>query len=96
MQADAILPGQTVVIVDDIIATGGRLRSIIRIQAGKLTRTLLCNTHLFAGGSAAAAGELAEKQGGKVLEYLFVAEETSLGGSAKLSAPVHSVVKFPE
>jgi len=41
MQADAILPGQTVVIVDDIIATGAqRLRSIL-IQAENLTRTFL-------------------------------------------------------
>jgi adenine/guanine phosphoribosyltransferase-like PRPP-binding protein len=32
MQADAILPGQTVVIVDDIIATGARLCSI-QVQA---------------------------------------------------------------
>jgi len=69
MQADAILPGQTVVIVDDIIATGG---------------------------SAAAAGELVAKQSGKVLEYIFVAEATSLGGRAKLSAPVYSIVKFDE
>ena len=94
MQADAISPGQTVVIVDDIIATGARLRSTL-IQNRKLTQTLSCNTPLFAGGSAAAACELAEKQGGKVLQYLFVAEASFLGGSAKLAAPVYSIVKFP-
>jgi adenine phosphoribosyltransferase len=48
----------------------------------------------FAGGSAAAAGELVGKQSGKVLEYIFVAEATSLAGRAKLSAPVYSIVKF--
>jgi len=69
MQADAIVPGQTVIIVDDIIATGG---------------------------SAAAAGELVAKQGGAMLKYLFVAEATSLGGAAKLDAPVYSIVKFDD
>jgi len=67
MQVDAIESGQTVIIVDDIIATGE---------------------------SAAAAGELAAKQGGTVLKYLFVAEVTSLEGPAKLGAPVYSIVKF--
>ena len=50
----------------------------------------------FAGGSAAAAGELVEKQGGTVLKYLFVAEATYLGGAAKLGAPVYSIAKFDD
>ncbi|KAI0285067.1 phosphoribosyltransferase-like protein [Russula aff. rugulosa BPL654] len=66
MQADAISPGQTVVIIDDVIATGG---------------------------SAAAAGELVEKLGGELLQYLFIAEVTSLGGRSKLKAPVYSIVQ---
>ncbi|KAI0303105.1 phosphoribosyltransferase-like protein [Russula brevipes] len=69
MQADAITPGQTVVIVDDILATGG---------------------------SAAAAGELVAKQGGKLLGHLFIAEVTFLEGSAKLSAPTYSIIQLNE
>ncbi|KAI9510473.1 phosphoribosyltransferase-like protein [Russula earlei] len=69
MQADAIVPGQTVVIVDDILATGG---------------------------SAAAAGELVAKQGGKVLQYLFIAEVTCLKGSTKLNAPSYSITQLDE
>ncbi|KAI0002958.1 phosphoribosyltransferase-like protein [Russula compacta] len=69
MQADAIAPGQTVVIVDDIIATGG---------------------------SAAAAGELVAKQGGKLLQYLFIAEITFLGGMAQLNAPSYSIIQLDE
>ncbi|KAI0301836.1 phosphoribosyltransferase-like protein [Multifurca ochricompacta] len=67
MQVDAIMPGQTVVVVDDIIATGG---------------------------SAAAAGELVTKQGGNLLEYLFIGEVDSLKGSAKLNAPTYSMIQF--
>ncbi|CCM05643.1 uncharacterized protein FIBRA_07873 [Fibroporia radiculosa] len=66
MQADAIRPGQTIIIVDDLIATGG---------------------------SAKAAGQLAAKLGGKVLEYLFIIELSYLKGSQMLDAPVYSMVK---
>lgn len=69
MQINAISPGQTVVIVDDIIATGG---------------------------SAAAAGDLVTKQGGKLLQHLFIAELTSLKGRDKLSAPAYSIIQFDE
>jgi adenine phosphoribosyltransferase len=65
MQADSIKPGQNVVIVDDIIATGG---------------------------SAAAAGELVDKQGGKVMEYLFILELLFLKGRDKLNAPAFTLL----
>lgn len=69
MQAGAIVPGQTVVIVDDIIATGG---------------------------SAAAAGDLVTKQGGKLLKNIFIAEVTSLKGKDKLNTPTYSIVQVDE
>lgn len=50
----------------------------------------------YAGGSAAAAGELVLKQGGKLLQYLFIAEVTLLEGSAKLNAPVYTVLQLTE
>ena len=37
MQADAIAPGQTVVIVDDVIATGAHIRLLLDTMTG-LTR----------------------------------------------------------
>lgn len=60
IQADAIPEGSTVVVIDDIIATGG---------------------------SAAAAGELVEKVGGKLLEFDFVMQLDFLKGVEKLPAP---------
>lgn len=47
----------------------------------------------YTGGSAFAAGELIEKCGGKVLEYLFIIELEFLKGAAKLNAPTWSIVK---
>jgi adenine phosphoribosyltransferase len=91
MQADAISPGQTVVIIDDVIATGAYC--YLNITNSTDDRFL---TRRFAGGSAAAAGELVEKLGGKLLQYLFIAEITSLGGQSKLKAPVYSMFQFDE
>lgn len=56
----------------------------------------LANFPRFVGGSAAAAGELVEKLGGKLLQYLFIAEIASLGGKSKLKAPVYSMVQLDE
>lgn len=60
VQEGVIPKGANVVIVDDILATGG---------------------------SASAAGELVEKSGAKVVEFLFVMELTFLNGKDKLNAP---------
>lgn len=65
MQKDVIQPGQTVLVVDDIIATGG---------------------------SAAAAGQLVEKLGGKLIGYLFILELDFLKGRDKLTAPVYTLL----
>ena len=40
-----------------------------------------------------AAGELVEKQGGKLLQYLFIAEVTQLKGRSKLKVPVYSIIQ---
>jgi len=66
MQAGAIQPGQNVVVIDDLVATGG---------------------------SAAAAGELVAKEGGKTAEYLFIIEVTFLNPGSKLDAPVYSIIQ---
>ncbi|CAG8823080.1 1590_t:CDS:2, partial [Racocetra fulgida] len=50
IQVGAIKPGQNVIIVDDLIATG----------------------------TAAAAGQLVEKSGGNLLEYIFLIELADL------------------
>ena len=45
------------------------------------------------GGSAKAAGELVNKLGGVVLEYIFVIGLPFLKGHEKLNAPVYSVIQ---
>lgn len=65
MQNDAIKEGQKVIVLDDIIATGG---------------------------SAAAAGSLVEKLGGRLLGYIFLLELDFLHGRDKLSAPVYTLL----
>ncbi|KAJ1907666.1 adenine phosphoribosyltransferase [Tieghemiomyces parasiticus] len=68
MQSGALKPGQTVVVLDDLIATGG---------------------------SAAAAGQLVQKLGGRVAEYVFMVELDGLDGYKSLDGPVYSVFHFP-
>ena len=84
MQADAIQPGQSVIVVDDLIATGA---SVSYFEARRPT------DQPFPGGSAKAAGELVAKLGGKVHEYLFIIELTFLKAASKLDAPLYSIVQ---
>ena len=84
MQSDAIKPGQTVVVVDDLIATGMSLRNF-RVNL------LICPDD--SGGSAKAAGELVSKLGGEIIEYLFIIELTFLKAAEKLNAPLYSIVQ---
>jgi adenine phosphoribosyltransferase len=69
MQEGAIAPGKRVLILDDLIATGG---------------------------SAKAAQDLIHLQQGVVVECIFIIELMGLGGRAKLSAPVYSLVQFAD
>ncbi|KAI9205352.1 adenine phosphoribosyltransferase [Polychytrium aggregatum] len=69
MQKGSIQPGQNVVILDDLIATGG---------------------------SAKAAGELVEKFGAKVAEYVFFIELSFLQGTKALNAPSYSVITIDD
>lgn len=84
MQAGAIQPGQNVVVIDDLVATGRQ-----GICAPNGTPFSLCSL----GGSAKAAGELVAKLGGKTIEYLFIIEISFLNARSKLDAPVYSVVQ---
>ena len=45
------------------------------------------------GGSAAAAGELIAKSGGKTLEYLFIISLPFLNGDKKLDAPSYWLIE---
>ncbi|CAG8467658.1 6225_t:CDS:2 [Cetraspora pellucida] len=67
MQVGAIKSGQNVIIMDDLIATGG---------------------------TAVAAGQLVEKSGGKLLEYIFLIELADLNGRKNLTAPIYSMITF--
>jgi len=87
MQAGSIQPGQNVVVIDDVIATGEQ-----HVCASNRTPFSLCSP----GGSAVAAGELVAKQGGKTVAYLFMIEATQLNGRLKLDAPVYSIVQVDD
>lgn len=87
MQAGAIQPGQNVVIIDDLIATG---KQHVRTSNEAPSHFVLL------GGSAKAAGELVAKQGGKTIEYLFIIELSFLDPRSKLDAPVYSIVQVDE
>ncbi len=67
MHEDAIKKGQRVVIIDDLLATGG---------------------------TAQAACQLIEKQGGHVVECAFVVELAFLNGRKKIKAPIYTLVKY--
>lgn len=68
MHTDAIKKGQRVLVVDDLLATGG---------------------------TAKATCELVRRQGGKVVECVFVVELAFLGGREKIKGvPVHSLVSY--
>jgi adenine phosphoribosyltransferase len=66
MHVDALASGWQVVIVDDLLATGG---------------------------TAAATGELVERQGAEILGHAFVVELDFLGGRDKLRGQVESIVR---
>lgn len=83
MQADAIKPGQNVVVIDDVIATG-----VLKEPSWS------CPHIISTGGSAKAAGELVAKLGGKTLEYIFLIEVEFLKGSSKLDAPTYSIIQI--
>ncbi|KAF7512546.1 adenine phosphoribosyltransferase [Endocarpon pusillum] len=65
IQSDAIKKGQKVLVVDDIIATGG---------------------------SAAAAGQLVQKLGGRLLGFVMILELDFLHGRDKLHAPCYTLL----
>lgn len=66
IHADAFSPGDPVVVVDDVLATGG---------------------------TAAAAAELVERLGARVVALIFCIELAALGGRDRLSGrPAHSVL----
>jgi adenine phosphoribosyltransferase len=52
--------------------------------------------YIATGGSAFAAGQLVEQNGGKLVENVFFIELTALGGAKKLQAPTYSVVQFDD
>ena len=67
MHVDAVGRGQRVLIVDDLIATGG---------------------------TAAAAVQLVRQAQAEVIGCSFLIELAVLGGSARVDAPCHSVLRF--
>lgn len=87
MQAGAIQPGQNVVIIDDLIVTG-KQHACVSEESPFSLRSL--------GGSAAAAGELVAKEGGKTVDYLFILEATFLNARSKLDAPIYAIIQVDD
>jgi len=67
MHLDAISKGQRILLVDDVLATGGTM---------------------------AAAVELIEELGGKILSIDFLISLDALGGKNKLKHPVRSLINY--
>src|SRR3954466_13315720 len=82
MHEDAVKPGQRVLIVDDLLATGGTARGTT--DMGKQPR-----------GPARARTDMVKRLGGEVRAFGFLIEVVSLNGRARLEGEaVHSVLKY--
>jgi adenine phosphoribosyltransferase len=79
IQADSIKPGQRVLVVDDIIATGTLMFCL---------RNAVYHTELNIGGSAAAAGSLVQQLGGTLIAYIFILELDFLKGKMRSRLPI--------
>jgi adenine phosphoribosyltransferase len=89
IQGDAVKKGQTVLVVDDIIATGKMSSYNTFLVPPSFGRLMLTGT---TGGSAAAAGQLVEQLGGNLIGYLFILELDFLKGRDRLNAPVFTLL----
>ena len=89
IQSDGLRPGQKVLIVDDIIATG--MKTALEIPS---TIQVIDPSHI--GGSAAAAASLVKKLGGVLIGYVFILELNFLKGRTKLDAPVATLLSSQE
>jgi adenine phosphoribosyltransferase len=58
-------------------------------------RVLVHDDLIATGGTAAAVAELVERRGGKVVAFAFLVELTDLSGRDGLTAPTHSLLRFP-
>lgn len=59
-------------------------------------RVVVHDDLIATGGTAAAIGELVAKLGGEVVAYSFLVELTALNGRRRLTAPVHSLIRFED
>lgn len=102
IQKDAVKPGQTVLVVDDIIATGKKDHPTMK-NSPSPSIMIHDSIPLFnidfqlifhqTGGSASAAGKLVEQLGGTLIGYLFILELDFLKGRDKLTAPVETLLR---
>ncbi|CAO1621823.1 unnamed protein product [Parajaminaea phylloscopi] len=65
----------------------------IESASGGPANVIIVDDLIATGGSAAAAGELVRKVGGKTVEYLFVVGIPFLKGAEKLDAPAYNLVE---
>src|SRR4029077_9894569 len=89
MHADAIHPGERVILVDDLIATGGTAEG-----AAKVMREIRAEV---GGATAEGAVKLMRQIGANVVAACFIIDLPELGGAAKLRAmnvPVRTLMTF--
>ncbi|MCB9558323.1 MAG: adenine phosphoribosyltransferase [Deltaproteobacteria bacterium] len=85
------LPGETESISYDL-EYGSATLEIHKGALPKGARALIIDDLLATGGTARAACQLVEKQGGQVVECAFIIELEGLNGREKLGYPTHAML----
>jgi adenine phosphoribosyltransferase len=104
MQQGAIHSGQNVIVIDDLIATGGSAKAGMLISVAESSFSLLLSTcYIHSANSECnpfnlfvprVAGDLIRRLGGNIIENVFVIELAFLNGRKVLDGPTYSCITY--